>query len=208
MAPRVIVTEGRCDFETCTVGKSAIASMNNFLVPFNPESSHGQSMMATDRDPAQGKKCVIFRELPGLSYPWYPIINCKLKLEKCKAVVRFSVKPLAGDYKLQVEPRDYEGKGAGKYEAGMYLQVRDGALFANNGRVAAAPVGRWTDVTLHLDLLKRTWTVEAETRGGESAKASGRLAKGFDVFTYIGFISYGKEGGEIALDDIAFGEEK
>ena len=207
-APPVIVTEGRCDFENCTVGKSAIASMNNFLVPFNPESSHGKSMMVTDRDPAQGKKCAVFKELPDLSQPWFPIVNCKLKLEKCRAFVRFSVKPLAGDYLLHVEPRDYEGKGGWQFGTGMHLKIRDGGIFANGGRFAAAPVGQWTDVTLHLDLPNRTWTAEAQTRGGASGRTSGRLAKGFDVFTYIGLISYGKPGAEVAVDDISFGEEK
>ena len=207
-APRVVVTKGRCDFENCTAGKSAIASMNNLLVPFNPESTHGASLMVTDRDPAQGRKCAVFKELPGLGEPWFPIINCKLKLADCKAFVRFSAKPLKGDYLLQFEPRDYEGKGAWQYVSGLFMKFEDGGLFVNGGRLVSAPIGAWTDVTVHFDLRARTWTAEARTRGGESGTKSGKLPKGFDMLTYVGFISYGKEGGEIAVDDIEFGEEK
>ena len=208
VAPRVVVTKGRCDFENCTVGKSAIASMNNFLVPFAPESSHGKSMLVTDQDPVQGKKCAIFKELPDLGQPWFPIISCKLKLADVKAFVRFSAKPLAGDYLLQFEPRDYEGKGNWKYVSGPIVQFKDGGVFAGGGHLVSAPVGAWTDVAMHIDLRARTWSVEARTRGGESGTTSGKLPKGFDLLTYVGFISYGKVGSEIAVDDIAFGEEK
>lgn len=54
----------------------------------------------------------------------------------------------------------------------------------------------------------RTWSLETQVRGGVAGICSGRLPGGFDVFSYIGFISYGKEGAEVALDDIAFHEER
>ncbi len=207
-APEVVVTEGRCDFENVAAGKNALAAMNNPLVPFMPASSHGASMVVVDADPAQGRKCVVFRELRGLAQPWFPIINCRLKLKDCRALVRWSVKPLAGDYLLQVEPRDYEGKVPGRYVSGPAVQIREGGVFVDGRRVADAPVGRWTDVRLHLDLIARTWSLETQVRGGAAGACSGRLPGGFDVFSYIGFISYGKEGAEIALDDIAFHEER
>ena len=207
-APRVVVTKGRCDFENCTVGKSAIASMNNFLVPFIPDSTLETSMMVTDRDSAEGGKCAVFRELSDLGQPWFPMISCKLKLAARKAFVRFSVKPLKGDYLLQFEPRDYEGKDTGKFVSGLTVQFRDGGVSVNGRRLAAAPVGAWTDVTLHLDLAARTWTMEARSRGGESGVKSGTLPKDFDVLTWVGLIGYGKVGSEIAVDGIEFGEEK
>ena len=207
-APPVVVTKGRCDFENCTAGKSALAAMNNLLVPFNPESTHGASMMVVDDDPAQGRKCVVFKELPGLGQPWFPIVNCKLKLAEGKAFVRFSAKPLAGDYRLQFEPRDYANKGDWKYVSGPVVQIRDGGVFVQGRRLVEVPVGTWVDVTLHLDLTARTWTLEAQTRGGASGRTAGTFPKGFDVLTYVGFISYGKPGAEIALDDLAFGEER
>lgn len=205
--PRVVITEGRCDFENCMAGKSAIASMDNLLVPFCPESSDGRSIMVIDSDSAHGEKCVVFKELPNLCQSWFPVINCKLKLENCRAFVRFSVKPLSGDYLLQFEPRDYEGKGEWKYVSGPMLKFRNGEVSVDGGRIASVPVGKWTDVTMHLDLTARTWIVETQTRGGVQGRANGRLPNGFDIFTYIGFIGLGKENSEIAIDDIEFGKE-
>lgn len=207
-APEVLVTCGRCDFENCAVGKSAIASMNNVLVPFKPESTYGESLMVVEQNPAQGRKCAVFREVPNLGQPWYPIIDCKLKLADVKAFVRFSAKPIAGDYLLQFEPRDYEGKGAGKYVSGPVVQFKGGDVFVNGRRLASAPTGLWTDVMVRFDLKAHTWSVETRTRGGERDVESGALPKGFDVFTYVGFIGYGKDGSEIAVDDIEFGEER
>ncbi len=206
-APMMKREHGRVDFENCKPGATAVAAMNNLLVPFQPYTTVVSAMTATAEDPGEGRVAMVMREVAGLKAGYEPLLSSSMFVDGGKLRLRASVKPLTDGCNLNLACRDTWNQSAGLSNAQIQLVLRRDAWFFDDRRVAAAPIGKWTEVELTLDFSTRTWHFESRTRGGEPEMFDGQLPKKFAIATWYGIFSTGDRDSAVALDAVDFKKE-
>ena len=190
-------------FDVEMIGTGVIRNTMDVMKPFKGVPGKPGTLYVTDKDAAQGARALVFKEVDGLQAPWMPHIFAPCMVTGGVAYIEFSFKG-GEDSSMAIECRD-SATIPGQQVTGLLFGVDKGRLAVEGKEVAKIPYGVWTRISLSITLSGENvgaWTCSARLPNGETPSLTGRgFRNGFARLTWVGFMSYGKNGSEFQIDD-------
>ncbi len=162
----------------------------------------GDGIAVTEETAYRGKRCLKVTDAPGLRHAFNPHFAYSPNHRSGVSRVRFAVRMEPGAF-LWHEWRDWRSQ---PYRVGPSLSIQNGILQARGADPIPIPVSQWVVIEVWAQVGKAegaTWGLRVTLLDGTERKIDGlRADDGFEILTWVGFVSNATEASVFYIDDI------
>jgi hypothetical protein len=169
--------------------------------------AEGADVMVTEDMAAEGKRCLLFTDKPGMAQPFYPYVYRRAEVSRGPVVWEFDFRQGDPGGEASFDLRDYKDKPAGSFCSGLGFVIQpDGKVRAGGEELTQLPAGQWSHIKVTFALgqdAAKEWELSVTLPDGQTKAVKLPFAKpDFVTLTDIYMVSNGTTVASFYVDNV------